>query len=160
MIVAHTPAKSEVIHIGHGLRPHGANITTTPRSAIPFAISREEAIDRLSWNTAAYTGNKFVGTLLRRFFPSLDVDALRPTRLQATYLPTWVVDAEVLATAWLKKQESDSEFLKVSGLCAFVCTTLCNAVHAGLHSSPIHSYVRRDPLTIDSVISCSLWYYG
>ncbi|KAI9061292.1 hypothetical protein FKP32DRAFT_1631332 [Trametes sanguinea] len=80
--------------------------------AFPFVVSREQAISELSLRTAGYTAQKSLSTLLRYLFPSLNVDALRPVRAVPVYLPTWVVDAEFEATAWVKKAESDDHYIK------------------------------------------------
>ncbi|KAI0671762.1 hypothetical protein C8Q78DRAFT_1069353 [Trametes maxima] len=78
----------------------------------PFAISKEKAIAELSWNTSLFTGEKLFGTWLRHLLPDLDIEALRPIRVTPVYLPTWIIDAELEATVWSKKQESDDHFLK------------------------------------------------
>ncbi len=59
-----------------------------------------------------FTGDKLFGTWIQRQFPGLSVQALRPSRLQAVYLPTWIVDAEVSANMWFKKQRDDSDSRK------------------------------------------------
>ncbi|KAI0707337.1 hypothetical protein C8Q76DRAFT_628908 [Earliella scabrosa] len=92
----------------HGHRPYSSKVR-----ALPFVITREHAVRELSWFTSGFTSHKLLGTVLRHFFPTLNVDALRPTRIQAVYLPTWVVDSQVQAAVWLKKQESDAEFSKI-----------------------------------------------
>ncbi|OSD06597.1 hypothetical protein PYCCODRAFT_949919 [Trametes coccinea BRFM310] len=58
------------------------------------------------------TAHKILSTLLSYLLPSLNVDALRPFRVVPVYLPTWVIDAEVEATAWLQKAESDDHYIK------------------------------------------------
>ncbi|RPD60091.1 hypothetical protein L226DRAFT_535029 [Lentinus tigrinus ALCF2SS1-7] len=80
--------------------------------AFPFVVSKERAIQELSVNTAVSTAYKTVGTYLRRYFPSMNIDALRPTRVEPVYLPTWLIDARVQATLWLKKTPEQSEFNK------------------------------------------------
>ncbi|KAL7279217.1 hypothetical protein ACG7TL_007057 [Trametes sanguinea] len=80
----------------------------------PFAISREKAISQLNLRTAGLTAHKISSTLLSYLLPSLNVDALRPFRVVPVYLPTWVIDAEVEATAWLKKAESDDHYIKIA----------------------------------------------
>lgn len=55
-----------------------------------------------------FTGDKLFVTWIRRQFPSLNIEALRPSRLQAVYLPTWIIDAEVSANMWFKRQPDDS----------------------------------------------------
>ncbi|KAI0833495.1 hypothetical protein BC628DRAFT_1308651 [Trametes gibbosa] len=78
----------------------------------PFVTSKDKTVEYLSCNVATYTANTIFGTWLRYFFPALDVPALRPVRVQATYLPRWIVDAELGATVWSKSQDTDDHFKK------------------------------------------------
>ncbi|KAI0775188.1 hypothetical protein BD413DRAFT_471753 [Trametes elegans] len=75
--------------------------------AFPFAVSREKAIDDLSLSASIFTGEKVPGTFLRRFFPSLNLEALRPIRAIPVYLPTWLIEAELKASIWARKLEDD-----------------------------------------------------
>lgn len=50
----------------------------------------------------------FPRALLSTYLPWLGITPPRPKRIQATYLPTWVVDAEIRATAWVKAQGDES----------------------------------------------------
>ncbi|CDO78182.1 hypothetical protein BN946_scf184797.g8 [Trametes cinnabarina] len=102
------------------------------RPFFPFAISREKAIAHLSFKTAVFTGQKLITTWLRHLFPSLNVDALRPIRAVPVYLPSWVIDAEVEATAWVKKQESDDHFLKDAVQVAFAHSDMPGFVYSPL----------------------------
>ncbi|KAI0750137.1 hypothetical protein C8Q80DRAFT_674545 [Daedaleopsis nitida] len=77
----------------------------------PFVISREEAKDELSLMTSILTVTQPIEALVHRLFPGFNVDRLQPTRVQAAYLPTWLIDGQVQASAWLKKQK-DTEFSK------------------------------------------------
>ena len=70
-------------------------------------------MEELSFWTSMFTGNKMIGTWLRRTFPFLDIDALQPERVQPVYLPTWLVDAEVTANALFKHSDGDAEYKKV-----------------------------------------------
>ena len=76
-------------------------------------VSPESAIEDLSWNTAMFTGDKLFGTWLRRQIPALNVRALRPSRLQPVYFPTWIIDAEVAANMWFKEQPDDPDIKNV-----------------------------------------------
>ena len=82
-------------------------------SVFPFVVPKEQAVQGMSETVSLSTGYKMVGTFLRRWFPSMNVDALRPARIQPVYLPTWLVDARVQATLWLRKNREQSEFTKV-----------------------------------------------
>ncbi|KAI0635954.1 hypothetical protein C8Q77DRAFT_1216470 [Trametes polyzona] len=103
----------------HALRPliHARRIVRREYSnkvrAFPFAVSKEQAIPWLSCNTALYTGSNAFETWIKYWLPFLDLQALQPTRVQAAYLPTWIVDAELRGTVWTKKQDDDDHFNKV-----------------------------------------------
>ncbi|KAI1796835.1 hypothetical protein LXA43DRAFT_984722 [Ganoderma leucocontextum] len=86
-----------------GHRPYSSKVR-----AFPFVVSPEKAAEELSWNTAMFTGDKLFGTWIRRQF-GLNVQTLRPSRVQPVYLPTWIIDAEVTANMWFKKQPDDSD---------------------------------------------------
>ena len=77
-------------------------------------VSKEQAIKTLSTNTAYFTGNQIFSTWLNGHFPGLMGPGLQPKRLQLVYYPTWIVDAEVGASLWLRKEKNDAEFIKVS----------------------------------------------
>ncbi|KAI8980204.1 hypothetical protein BD414DRAFT_516640 [Trametes punicea] len=80
--------------------------------AFPFAVSQEKAIADLSFSAACFTGKQVLATWLRHLLPSLNVDALRPIRSVPAYLPAWIIDAELEATVWSKKQDADDHFRK------------------------------------------------
>lgn len=82
-------------------------------SVFPFVASKEKAVAWLNCGAALTTGDRPLNTLLRYAFPSLDLDALQPVRVQPAYIPTWVVDAELEGTICAKKQDTDDHFTKV-----------------------------------------------
>ncbi|KAH9903047.1 hypothetical protein C8Q73DRAFT_742270 [Cubamyces lactineus] len=87
--------------------------------AFPFGVSKEKAIADLSLSVSMYTGNEVIGTFLRSVFPSLNLQALRPTRVLPTYIPTWIIDAELEATVWTKKRDTDDHHSKETALVQF-----------------------------------------
>ncbi|KAH9849718.1 hypothetical protein C2E23DRAFT_838142 [Lenzites betulinus] len=93
-------------------RPVNGRSYSNKVRAFPFVAPREKTIDYLNCNVALYTANTTFGTWLRYFIPGLDVPALRPERVQAVYLPRWVVDAELEATLWSKREPADDHFKK------------------------------------------------
>ncbi|TBU33303.1 hypothetical protein BD311DRAFT_652077 [Dichomitus squalens] len=102
----------------HDHRPYSSKVR-----AFPFVVSRERAIEDLSFWTSMFTGNKMFSAWLRRILPGLNIEALRPSRLQAVYLPTWIADAEVSANALFKQPASDTEYVKetAQALFTFCC---------------------------------------
>ncbi|RDX57285.1 hypothetical protein OH76DRAFT_1467772 [Lentinus brumalis] len=100
--------------------------------AFPFVLSKEQAIQQLSVQTAIYTGYKLFGTYLRQFFPNLNVEALRPTRLQPAYVPAWYIDAQVQATLWLKSSPEDAQFRKNDAEVQFAHTYMPGFVYPPL----------------------------
>ncbi|KAI0331888.1 hypothetical protein GY45DRAFT_1401537 [Cubamyces sp. BRFM 1775] len=87
--------------------------------AFPFGVSKEKAIADLSLNVSIFTGSELIGTLLRSILPSLNTQALRPTRVVPAYIPTWIIDAELEATVWTKKHETDDHHTKETALVQF-----------------------------------------
>ncbi|KAI0925761.1 hypothetical protein AcW1_008106 [Taiwanofungus camphoratus] len=98
-----------------------ANIQTTYRAvssvahsfyppkvrAFPFALSAEEAIARLSpVASIRLMGRHLFRSIGAYFLPGL-FEPLRPKRIQAMYLPVWVLDAEVEAKVSLQKADKD-----------------------------------------------------
>ncbi|KAM5535917.1 hypothetical protein V8D89_010357 [Ganoderma adspersum] len=112
-------------HAGH--RPYSSKVR-----AFPFVVSPEWASKELSWNTAMFTGDKLFGTWIRRQFPGLNVRALRPSRLQAVYLPTWIIDAEVAANMWFKKQPDDPDTKNETAHIQFTHSTMPGYVYPPL----------------------------
>ncbi|KAI0367785.1 hypothetical protein BV20DRAFT_1023823 [Pilatotrama ljubarskyi] len=113
--------------------------------AFPFAVSKEKAIADLSWNTAAFTGEKVPGTFLRHLLPSLNVDALQPIRAVPVYLPTWVIDAEAEVTVWSKKQESDDHFVKDTAQVQFAHSDM-----PGFAYGPLSNFSFMNPRLLDA----------
>ena len=73
--------------------------------AIPFAFSKEEAIRQMMIPAArlgAY--QNLPRALLSTHLPWLGINPPRPKRIEAMYLPTWVVDAEIRGKAWVNLQ--------------------------------------------------------
>ncbi|KAI9061293.1 hypothetical protein FKP32DRAFT_1759707 [Trametes sanguinea] len=70
--------------------------------ALPFVVSREEALYELSFKTAVYAGPPKFRTWLRYLLPRLNISTLQPINAVPIYLPTWVIDAEFEATAWIR----------------------------------------------------------
>lgn len=63
-------------------------------SAIPFALSEEEAIVHLGPHVSMSTAGKgIVGSLGAKFLPGFGFRPIQPTHIQAVYLPSWVVSA-------------------------------------------------------------------
>ena len=70
-------------------------------AALTFAFTAEDAIVRLSLTASARNvGRNWLGSLGASYFPSLGFDPVRPTRIQAVYVPGWIVDADVEAQVW------------------------------------------------------------
>ncbi|PCH42167.1 hypothetical protein WOLCODRAFT_143901 [Wolfiporia cocos MD-104 SS10] len=68
--------------------------------AFPFALSKDEAINRLAVVMSIRCwGRDFLGSVCARYFPSLGAKPIQPTRIQAVYLPVWIVDALLTAKA-------------------------------------------------------------
>ena len=76
-------------------------------------MSKEQAVQDLSMDTAIFTGNKTVRTYLWRRFPSLNIDGLRPTCFQPAYVPTWFIDAQIHAEVRLKDTPAHRKSRKV-----------------------------------------------
>ncbi|EIW57579.1 uncharacterized protein TRAVEDRAFT_29627 [Trametes versicolor FP-101664 SS1] len=100
----------------------------------PFVASKEKAVAWLNCGAALTTGDRPLNTLLRYVFPSLDLDALRPVRVQPAYIPTWVVDAELEGTIWAKKQDTDDHFTKDTAQIQFAQTELPGFTYRPLSS--------------------------
>ncbi|KAI0719292.1 hypothetical protein C8T65DRAFT_636208 [Cerioporus squamosus] len=113
---------------------YGRRLYSSKVRAFPFVVSKEQAIEDLSVNTAIYTGEKLLGTYLRRLLPSLpvNIDVLRPTRLQPAYIPAWYIDAQVQATLWLKSPVEESEFHKNDAEVQFAHTCMPGFVYPPL----------------------------
>ncbi|EJF64933.1 hypothetical protein DICSQDRAFT_159896 [Dichomitus squalens LYAD-421 SS1] len=102
----------------YGHRPYSSKVR-----AFPFVVSRERAAEDLSFWTSMFTGNKMFSAWLRRILPGLNIEALKPSRLQAVYLPTWIIDAEVTANALFKQSAGDTDYKKEIAQALFtVCT--------------------------------------
>lgn len=67
-------------------------------SAIPFAISPEEAIYQSALKACFHIDNysALMQAILNRCFPR-SYETPRPLKIEPVYLPTWLVDAEVTA---------------------------------------------------------------
>ncbi|OJT11442.1 hypothetical protein TRAPUB_11994 [Trametes pubescens] len=100
----------------------------------PFVTPKEKAIAWLNCGAALTTGDRPLNTLLRFVFPSLDLDALQPVRVQPAYIPTWLVDAELEGTIWAKKQDTDDHFTKDTAQIQFAHTELPGFTYKPLSS--------------------------
>lgn len=67
-------------------------------SAIPFAVSPEEAIQQSGLKVCFHIRNypAFIRTVFSKFSSTL-YEPPRPIRIEPVYFPTWLVDAEVTA---------------------------------------------------------------
>ncbi|KZT00810.1 uncharacterized protein LAESUDRAFT_731876 [Laetiporus sulphureus 93-53] len=81
--------------------------------AFPFAFSTEEAILRLGVPMSIKCwGRDFFRSVAARLLPGMGFQPLRPNRIQAIYLPIWLVDAEVEAQIWVQDHSDKSETIE------------------------------------------------
>lgn len=87
------------------------DLTCQVISALPFVLTKDEAIEAMNDHAAGLSLNfgHMAKAFMRGLFTSLDIPALTPSRIQAVYLPTWVVDAEVEAKVYgMNEDDKDS----------------------------------------------------
>ena len=84
------------------LFPHLA--LSTSAAAFPFALSKNDAIIQLGPFASVFCIFKdLLNSLRASFFGS--GTPIQPTQIEAVYLPSWFVDAEVEANAWITAME-------------------------------------------------------
>ncbi|OBZ72453.1 hypothetical protein A0H81_07580 [Grifola frondosa] len=85
-------------------RPRNALASDTLPGEDPLEFSERDAIRKLCLPASLNSlGQNLLGSIAATWFPNFGFKMFEPKRIVATYLPRWIIDAEIEAKVWVQK---------------------------------------------------------
>jgi len=87
-------------------------------AALPFVLSKDDAIRHAAPLASASKGNSILRSLLTKYLPDFKSEPPQPDDLLAIYIPVWFVDGEVTGRVTMSGDEV-REMVMVQRECGF-----------------------------------------